>query len=334
MRDVETTLAEMREFLPVASKDDEQRVRDLTERDIKRTLRDVRIPDVVIGRVLAQWPEFRADDEWVSLLASLVAWVDQCRGDVDVPIPIWDDLDDAGESGRIFYFYLFAICYDLACGFLSDGGCPSDVIDSTMTVVPRHVQIHERKRGSVGFEPGWWLLPILRGEMVQVGSLQFHRVNLGVGNLSPEPWYSIEESLERGVGFRRGDPSVGIHIPYGAALAPHDLDATFARAREVLSAMWRVNQRRLATCQSWLLDAQLTDFLDPASNIVQFQRRFNLLDDWYDNDEETIGFIFQKSGVGWADLPRDTSLQRGVLDLLERGGHWRARPGWIDFDGN
>jgi len=48
----------------VASKDDEQRVRDLTERDIKRTLRDVRIPDVVIGRVLAQWPEFRADDEW------------------------------------------------------------------------------------------------------------------------------------------------------------------------------------------------------------------------------------------------------------------------------
>jgi len=149
-------------------------------------------------------------------------------------------------------------------------------------------------------------------------------------NLSPEPWYSIEESLERGVGFRRGDPSVGIHIPYGAALAPHDLDATFARAREVLSAMWRVNQRRLATCQSWLLDAQLTDFLDPASNIVQFQRRFNLLDDWYDNDEETIGFIFQKSGVGWADLPRDTSLQRGVLDLLERGAIGARGPaGWI-----
>jgi len=88
MRDVETTLAEMREFLPVASKDDEQRVRDLTERDIKRTLRDVRIPDVVIGRVLAQCRVPRRD-EWVSLLASLVAWVDQCRGDVDVPIPIW-----------------------------------------------------------------------------------------------------------------------------------------------------------------------------------------------------------------------------------------------------
>jgi len=109
---------------------------------------------------------------------------------------------------------------------------PVDVIDSTMTVVPRHVQIHERKRGSVGFEPGWWLLPILRGEMVQVGSLQFHRVNLGVGNLSPS----------RGIRSRRVSSAVSDfdgatlpsdHIPYGAALAPHDLDATFARAREV-----------------------------------------------------------------------------------------------------
>jgi len=85
----------------------------------------------------------------------------------------------------------------------------------------------------------------------------------------------------------------------------------------------------LATCQSWLLDAQLTDFLDPASNIVQFQRRFNLLDDWYDNDEETIGFIFQKSGSG-ADLPRDTSLQRGVSTCSSAGAIGARGPaGWI-----
>jgi len=200
-------------------------------------------------------------------------------------------------------------------------------------VVPRHVEIHEHRWGSVGIDPGWWLLPILRGEMVQVGSLQFHRVNLEVGNLSPEPWYSKQEGLALGKGFRRGDPSVGIHIPYRAALAPGDLDATFARAREVLGSMWPVDQRRLATCQSWLLDAQLADFLDPASNILRFQRRFTLLDGWYDNDVETLNFIFQLPRVSRDELPRDTTLQRGVLDLLERGGHWRARPGWLDFDG-
>jgi hypothetical protein len=327
------TIAAMHAFLPRASSDARQRVSDLEGTRIERVLLDVLLPDGVIDRAVAQWEVFRSEDDWAALLASLVEWVDQTRGDIDAPIPIWDDLDDAGESGRFFYFYLFAICYDDSCRYLRDGGCPSDVIVTTMTVMPRHVGVHERKRGSVGFEPGWWLLPILRGEMVHVGSLQFHRVNLGVGNLSPEPWYSEEESLAWGVGFRRGDPSIGLHIPYRAALAPHELDATFDRARAVLGAMWPVEQRRLATCQTWLLDTQLAQFLDPESNVLEFQRRFTLLDGWYDNDEETVGFIFQKAGVPLAELPRDTSLQRGVLGLLERGGHWRARPGWFDFDG-
>jgi GNAT domain-containint protein/N-acyltransferase family protein len=333
MATYDDTIAEMHAFLPTPSKDAIDQVRGLSRRHIESTLRTVKVPDGVIDDVTAGWEAFRADEAWVSLLASLVEWVEWCRGDVDVPIPIWDDLDGAGASGRYFYFYLFAICYDATCAFLLNDGCPSDVLESTMTVMPRHVQTHQRKWGTVGFDPGWWLLPILRGEMVQVGSLQFHRVNLLIGNLSPEPWYSKDESLSYGAGFRRGDPSVGLHIPRGAALGPKDLDYTFARAREVLGSMWPVDQRRLATCQSWLLDAQLTEFLDPSSNIVQFQRRFTLLDGWYETDDGTLDFIFQSPNVARGDLPRTTSLQRGVLDLLDHGGHWRARPGWLDFDG-
>ena len=333
MRTFELTIAAMRSFVGPASKDGEARVRAFDARELERILTEVATPPPVIEGAIAQWDAFRADDEWVTLLAALVGWVDRCRGDVDAPIPIWDDLDDAGPSGRFFYFYLFALCYDAAVAFLQRAGCPADVLTTTMTIVPRHVAIHERKWGSIGFDPGWWLLPVLRGEMVQIGSLQFHRVNLGVGNLSPEPWYSTEESLALGVGFRRGDPSVGLHIPYQAPLGVADLDATFARAREVLGTMWPVDQRRLATCQSWLLDDQLLEFLDHESNVLRFQRRFTLLDGWYDNDEETLGFIFQRPGAARGDLPRDTSLQRGILELLERGGHWRARPGWLDFDG-
>jgi hypothetical protein len=328
-----TTVTEMRRVLTLPSDASRDRVRSMKTRQLEDALSEAHVPRLEIDVVAARWEEFRSDDAWVSLLASLVDWVGRTRGDVDAPIPIWDDLDDAGDHGRFFYFYLFAICLDETLTYLRRGGCPPDVIDATMTVMPRHVGVHERKRGTVGFEPGWWLLPILRGEMVQVGSLQFHRVNLGVGNLSPEPWYSTEESIGLGEGFRRGDPSVGIHIPNGADLAPKALDATFARAREVLGEIWPVAQRRLATCQSWLLDAQVTEFLDPMSNIVQFQRRFTLLDGWYDNDAETIGFIFQRVGASLDQLPRDTSLQRGIVSLLERGGHWRARPGWLDFDG-
>jgi hypothetical protein len=333
MRSVEGTISEMRRVLGPPSSDARERVRDLDTSEIEASLNEVHVPASVIEEVVAQWEEFRDEDELTSLLASLVLWVDRTRGDIDAPIPIWDDLDGAGTSGRFFYIYLFALCHEATCAFLRRNGCPPDVIESTMTVVSRHVDVHERRWGSVGIDPGWWLLPILRGEMVQVGSLQFHRVNLGIGNLSPEPWYSTSESVALGEGFRQGDPSVGIHIPNGAALGPGDLDVTLARARETLGSMWPVEHRRLATCQSWLLDAQLADFLDPASNIMCFQRRFTLLDGWYDNDVETLNFIFQRPRVARGSLPRDTTLQRGVLDLLERGGHWRARPGWMDFDG-
>ncbi len=329
----ESTIAAMRGFVAPPSRPVLARVGNFRTGDIKAALSEVRVPSSVIEDVVAHWSKFRANGEWVSLLASLVEWVEQCRGDVDAPIPIWDDLDEAGSNGRLFYFYLFVVCYHDACEFLRRGGCPPDVLDSTMTVLPRHVQVHERKRGTVGIDPGWWLLPVLRGELVQVGSLQFHRVNLGVGSLSPAPWYSKEESSVLGEGFRRGDPSVGIHIPYRAALGSRELDSTFTRAREVLGSMWPIEQRRLATCQSWLLDQQLSDFLDPESHILQFQRRFTVLDRWYDNDEETVEFIFERPGVSLNELPRDTTLQRGILDLLERGGHWHAQPGWLDFDG-
>lgn len=331
--DAEATITEMRRFLPSPTKDVLARVGGLASGHIRDTLEEVRVPAAVIDDVVTQWEQFRTDEEWLALLASLVEWIDRCRGDIDAPIPIWDDLDGRGPNGRLFYFYVFVICYGDACAYLRARGCPSDVLASTMTVLPRHVQIHFRRRATVGVEPGWWLLPILRGEMVQVGSLQFHAVNLGVGSLSPAPWYSKEESAELGEGFRRGDPSVGLHIPDGAALGEHDLDATFTRAREVLGAMWPVGQRRLATCQSWLLDRQLSEFLDPGSRIMRFQRRFTLLDRWYEDDEDTLSFIFQRPGVAPRDLPRDTTLQRGVLDLLDRGGHWRAQPGWLDFDG-
>ena len=177
------------------------------------------------------------------------------------------------------------------------------------------------------------MIPTLRAEMLQVGSLQFHRVNLGVGTLSPHPWYTEEEVATLGVGFRRGDPSAGIHIPEGADLSPQRLDETFARARQVLGAVWPVTQRRIATCQSWMLDDRLGGALAPTSRILGFQRRFTLLPRWMDDDEDAIEFVFRRPGAALADLPRSTSLERAILDVLMSGGHWRNRAGWLDFDG-
>jgi hypothetical protein len=254
-------------------------------------------------------------------------------GDHDAPLPVWDDLDGAGVSGRLLYVYVFAIMWRETQAYLREGGCPETVIVRTMSSLSRHAVIHMRKWGTVGLDAGWWMLPALRGELLQIGSLQFHRVTLGVGSLAPRPWFSDDDAKTLGPGFRNGDASVGIHIPDGTDLSASALDATFDEAREVIGAMWPVRQRRVATCQSWMLDPQLGEFLAPTSNILGFQRRFTLLPEWIVDDHDIIEFVFRRPGVALTDRPQTTTLERAVVALIESGRHWRVPPGWTDFDG-
>jgi hypothetical protein len=82
-------------------------------------------------------------------------------------------------------------------------------------------------------------------------------------------------------------------------------------------------------CTSWLLDEQLADYLPADSNIMRFQRRFTLTDDAVVDDHEPLRFIFRRVPADLGKLPRDTTLQRALVDHLERGKHWRIRTGWF-----
>jgi hypothetical protein len=287
MSNTEVLLLAMRQFFDVPSGDALERVRSFTAGEMAKTLRGLNIDVEDVVEIVDHWNDFRRDESWVALLAAFLATVESQRGNIDAPISIWPDLDAAGTSGRLFYFYLFALSCDGVRTFLRAQGASDDVIATTFHVLARHAQVHQRKWGTTGVDAGWWMVPTLRGEFVHVGSLQFHRVHLGVGSLSPSPWYTSVESAALGVGFHDGDESLGIHIPQDAPLAPHRLDETFDLARSVLGRMWPTTQRRIATCQSWLLDDQLADPLGPTSNIVGFQRRFELLPDWYEDNEDS-----------------------------------------------
>lgn len=333
MSDVEVTIASMRSFLPSPRADVAEWVAAVTSTAIRDSLHELALEADEINVIVAQWEEFRRDERWLSLLVSLVTSIEEQRGDHDAPLPVWDDLDDAGAGGRFLYFYLFALTWRATQNFLRARHCPAPIITRTMSSLARHAGIHSRKWHTVGLDAGWWMLPVLRGELVHVGSLQFHRVTLGVGTLAPHPWYSDAVARTLGPGFRVGDASVGLHIPDHTELSPTALDATFAEAREVVGAVWPVAQRRVATCQSWMLDPQLAEFLAPSSNILAFQRRFTSLPEWIEDDRDIVEFVFRQPGVGLRDLPQRTTLERAVVTLLKSGGHWRVPAGWMDFDG-
>jgi hypothetical protein len=334
MMDVSTTLASMRKFLPAAPPNAVERVRHFETKRLVETLEWLTIASDDITETARHWDAFRGDDDWVSLLAALLTQVERQRGSIDAPIPIWPDLDDAGPSGRLFYVYLFALAYEGSRDFFVTEGTPENVIDRTFDVLARHCATHRRKWGTLGVDAGWWMLPVLRGELVQIGSLKFHLVTLGVGSLSPIPWYDEHVAATLGVGFRRGDASLGLHIPQGTDLSPGRLDETIDEARRILAQLWPASQRRLATCATWMLDGRLRTFLDPSSNIVQFQQRFNVLSEFVDDDADVLNFVFRSPGTVLEDLPQLTTLERAVVDVLSHGGHWHTCSGWFDFDGS
>lgn len=329
----EPTLSLMREFMAPPSVTGLGLVRDFSSEQLDASLNECALSTELVSEVVENWDAFRRDESWVSLLASIVEMVERQRGDADAPIPIWSDLEGSGPSGRLFYFYAFALCARDTREFHRRAGVPEAVIHATLGVLSDHVAIHQRKYETNGVDAGWWMLPVLRGELLQIGSLQYHRVTLGVGTLSPFPWYDEDEIEARGIGFRSGDPSVGIHIPDRADLSRRSVDDSLDEARQVLGALWPAQGRRLATCQTWMLDDRLGALLSPTSNIVKFQQRFALLPRWSEEDGDVLEFVFRRVDTALEKLPQTTSLERAVVRVLRSGSHWRNRTGWLDFDG-
>jgi hypothetical protein len=130
--------------------------------------------------------------------------------------------------------------------------------------------------------------------------------------------------------FSRGDPALGVHIPPLGPLTPRACDASFRRAHKFFPRHFPERPNRVATCGSWLLDEQLTEYLPPASNIIRFQRRFTPVPGWsMPGDDDVIRFVFGRIPTTLDDLPQQTTLERAIVKHLRSDRHWQIRLGWV-----
>jgi hypothetical protein len=166
----------------------------------------------------------------------------------------------------------------------------------TLRDLPRHARLDRLLHGTPGLRKGWWVELAFSGRLCELGRLQF----------APR-----EGFLE-------------IHIPEeGGPLAPAAVDASLGRARELFPRYVE------ARCASWLLDPQLAEILPPTSNVVRFQRRFTATGESRNGDADVLEFVFHTLDPDLGRLPRETTLQRAVLDHLGRGGHLHTVAGTL-----
>lgn len=175
----------------------------------------------------------------------------------------------------------------------------------------QQVFVHRLTYGTFGLHTHDWLRVPWSGALYWLGRLQF--------NLQPDAQASSGWALST-------------HIPRSGPLTPDAVDASFASARAFFADHFGDYPVDAFSCSSWLLDPQLAVRLPETSNIAAFQRRWQRDEASWDGDADALFFVFaRRPPVELTTLPRDTTLQRAILDRLLGGGHWHVRQGWIRF---
>ena len=175
-------------------------------------------------------------------------------------------------------------------------GVADDVSWATLADLGRCTAIDRRLHGTGGLRDSPWLTRHFRGLLYALGRLQFEE--------------------DKGV--------LLVHIPESGPLDPAACDDSFAHARHFFS-------RREARCTSWLLDPVLAEYLDADSNIVRFQRRFELVEDGWECDADVVRFVFRRLDAPVDELPQRTTLERAVVAHIRSGGHWRCPTGGLSL---
>ncbi|MFB9235511.1 acyltransferase domain-containing protein [Plantactinospora siamensis] len=210
---------------------------------------------------------------------------------------------DRGPAWRHLYVYAYLAMVDIVRGYHREHGVADADSWVTLADLGRNLAVDRRMDGE-----GWpvmqsWLTLHARGGLYELGRLQ----------------------------HQRGDGDIGLHIPESGPLTPAAIDASLDRARAFFPRHFPDERYSAFSCGSWLLDPQLREYLPEDSNIIRFQRRFELEPDeepeGIDADVEVRRFVFRSLTTPLDRLPRRTALQRAVVDHLAAGRHWRWHRG-------
>ncbi|CAI6039908.1 acyltransferase domain-containing protein [Cohnella sp. JJ-181] len=215
------------------------------------------------------------------------------------------------ENGREQLLYLFAKLATDAYEAYRVRGIPEEVYFDTFSDIRIWSEECKRQYGTYGIEESGWLQEHVRLALFRLGRLQFQPIALD------------RELVAGGRKYAKGDLVLNVHIPAGEPLERQAAEASFARARAFFRGV-----PPIFVCHSWLLYPGLGQVLDPESNIMQFQRMFEIyeVDDAERQAEERIFGIgrLQDDPMAYEAF---TGLQRRAKAYLAAGGKLGAGAG-------
>lgn len=251
----------------------------------------------------------RSDDD----LARVLRLVDRLLPRIGDFVVDWDDnpLQETDEEAAHFGVGVLPLLALLVtapevAAFHRSRGVSSDVSWRSLSDLGQQAWVHRQTYGEFGLHTYPWLRIGWSGALYWLGRLQFNVQQVD------------------------GIWVISTHIPAVGPLTPSSVDDSFRWARGFFADHFADYPTSDFYCSSWLLDPELGVVLSPGSNLARFQQRWSLYGEAMRGDDDVFFFTFFRRGdVDVASLPRDTSLQRAIVDRIQAGGHWSVWQGRI-----
>lgn len=180
-------------------------------------------------------------------------------------------------------------------------GIPDEIFIATMKFFRRFIGEHFDVYGSYNFVWGWWVPRQISANEFRMGELEYETVD------------------------EDGNKSIQIHIPADAVMKLSKLRQSYLDARKFFNNYYPQYADADMFCSSWMLSPALKDLLPEDSNILCFQRSFDV----NHVDYESNGFlrwVYKREDIPWEQLPENTTLQRRMKAYILNGG----KIGWAN----
>ena len=278
--------------------------------------------------MLAARPDPTRDQDWWWLLRGSAA---ELRSRMDRTLPAagfqpWPTTArDAGPVGLFLYAWsLLSVAPDVL-QLHRIRGIPESVSRATLLDLGGVMNTHHQVTGDrgVGHFPLWGPPQSFSGINYTIGRHSFTRADVAIGG-------------------RAVTHALMVHIPPFGPLVESESRESIDRAIEFIADHFPEQPIASLVCTSWTLDPQLAEYLKPDSNLLRFQRRFELLPHLPEEDESNGDREMMRHGLDLeppfegplsdTDLslvPQNTTLQRAFVDHIRGGRHWHNRTGII-----
>lgn len=202
-------------------------------------------------------------------------------------------------------------------------GIPDDIFYDSMNSMVEKMETFYKFHGRWGSASIMWTIRHLSFSMFRCGRLAFCIVT----HSEPDVVYGGKTYL------RTGEPYLAIHIPDNDPFG-HDLVlSSYDKARWLFKTYFPEQSRdiRYFRCRSWLLFDGLKELLPPTSNILSFQRDFELVDQLETPPDDVLNRLFGEVKEELDEYQPVTSLQVNTIRYLKAGKKLGAGVGFIPF---